>query len=367
MPRIDPIGPLELTIVADPAASAVDAAAGVIPATRIPIPIQVEDRFPATGKRVVETKATGTVVFTSRNTGAEVKIPAGTQVQTATGIVFRTTRRVVVPKATFLPPTPGVAEAPVEALEAGPAGNVPAGAISRVSTVIQARLVNPDDPVSNPEPTSGGKHEEFPRVSQADVDGALAALRQRAETALRDGLADPTLVPAGLTVFDATATLGDLAPTVDPASLVGKEATEFDLGLTGQGSVIAVDESPLREIAEARVRAQIAANHVLVDGSLSVEVGDPVVEGEIIRFPVTASARQTVVVDPAEIRAAVKGKPVEEARRLLEGYGTVSIEVWPDWVTTIPTLDARLEVLVGADAGPSGEVPAPSAARQVAA
>lgn len=353
VPRIDPVGPLELSVVADPAVSAVDVAAGRIPATRVPIPIRVEDHFPATGQRIVETKATGTVVFTSRNTATEVEIPAGTQVQTANGIVFRTTRRVVVPKATFLPPTPGVVEAPIEALLAGPAGNVPAGAISRVSTVIQARLVNPDDPVSNPEPTSGGKRDVFPRISQADVDAALAALRQRAETALRDGLAHPDLVPTGLTVFAATAILGELTPTVDPTTLVGKEATGFDLGLTGEGSVLGVDEMPIQEIAEAKIRGQIAAGHAFVDGSLQVQVGEPIVQGMTIRFPVTTAARQTVVVDPDALRAAIKGRPIEEARRLLEAYGTVSIRVWPDWITTIPSLDSRLELVVGPEGGAS--------------
>lgn len=351
VPRVDPIGPLVLSVVADPSLTAVDVEAGRIPATRVVIPIQVADRFPATGKRVVEAKAKGTVVFTSRNTGAEVEIPAGTQVATASGVVFRTTRRIVVPKATFLPPTPGVAEAPIEALEAGPAGNVPAGAITRVSSVIQARLVNPDDPVSNPGPTSGGKREEFPRVSQADVDRALAALAERAETALRDGLADPELVPGGLTVFEATAKLGELSPSVDPATLVGTEAAEFELELTGEGSVLAVDEAPIAGIAEARVRGSVGEGSAFVEGSLQVEVGNPVVEAETVRFPVTASGRQTVVVDAATIRAAIKGRPIEEARRLLARFGEVTIEVWPDWVTTIPSLDARLEVLVGPAGG----------------
>ncbi len=354
VPRVDPIGPLEFHVVADPTLAEVDPAGARIPATRLTIPIEVSDRFPATGKRVVEAKARGTVVFTSRNTGAEVEIPAGTQVATAGGVVFKTTRRVVVPKATFLPPTPGLAEAPVEALVAGPSGNVPAGSITRVSTVIQARLVNPDDPVSNPEPTSGGKREEFPRVAQADVDRAMAALTARAETALRDGLADPDLVPAGLTVFEATAALGPLAPSVDPASLVGTEVAEFELGLRGEGSVLAVDESPIAAVAESRARANVAPDHVFVEGSLAVEVGDPVVEGTEIRFPVTARAEQTVVLDPESLRAAIKGRPVEEARRLLERYGRVTIEVWPDWVTTIPTLDARLEVLVGPEDGRGG-------------
>jgi hypothetical protein len=37
---------------------------------------------------------------------------------------------------------------------------------------------------------------------------------------------------------------------------------------------------------------------------------------------------------------------VAEARSRLERHGRVTITTWPDWVTSIPSLDARLSLTI---------------------
>ncbi|MGZ8528490.1 MAG: hypothetical protein ACXWWR_06810, partial [Candidatus Limnocylindrales bacterium] len=61
-------------------------------------------------------------------------------------------------------------------------------------------------------------------------------------------------------------------------------------------------------------------------------------------------------------RESIKGKSVDEARSILGRYGTVSIDTWPGFVSSIPTIDARLDLTVASDAGapspaPSGVAP----------
>jgi hypothetical protein len=68
-----------------------------------------------------------------------------------------------------------------------------------------------------------------------------------------------------------------------------------------------------------------------------------------------------------EVRALVKGQTAAEAEALLAEYGTLEVVLWPDWVSTITSLDARLDVVVvsvpPADATPSPSPrPAPTAA-----
>ena len=58
------------------------------------------------------------------------------------------------------------------AVDGGPDGNVDAGTITIVPSGENSFFLK----VTNPQPTSGGTSEEFSRVTQADVDGALAAL-----------------------------------------------------------------------------------------------------------------------------------------------------------------------------------------------
>ena len=59
-PKEEPVGPVQVTIVADPTATAPDADAGVVPAEVLTVDAATTDTFPATGKRVETTRATGT-------------------------------------------------------------------------------------------------------------------------------------------------------------------------------------------------------------------------------------------------------------------------------------------------------------------
>ncbi len=144
-PRIEPIGPISLTVRADPAASGVDAENGVIPAISLAVPVESSGEFPATGKRVAETKATGGVRWTNCDPTASYTIPKGTLVKTASGIAFATDESVFLPVATLSGSPPNVSvscqtsEVSITASKSGTDGNVAAGAIK-----VDSREVQPD-------------------------------------------------------------------------------------------------------------------------------------------------------------------------------------------------------------------------------
>ena len=50
----------------------------------------------------------------------------------------------------------------------------------------------------------------------------------------------------------------------------------------------------------------------------------------------------------------MKGKTKAEAEAALATFGTARVTLWPDWVTTVTTVDARLSVTVEDAAGGSG-------------
>jgi hypothetical protein len=136
-------------------------------------------------------------------------------------------------------------------------------------------------------------------------------------------------------------------PTIDPATLLGQEVATFDLGLRSSGTVIAVDASPVQKIAEARLLASVGSGYHLVDGSIRVDQGKPVVTAGVVTFPVTASAARVRVLDPEALRALVKGQSIDQAKTLLKPFGDVTIDTWPAWVSSITSFDARLTVTVG--------------------
>ena len=343
-PREETIGPISLRIVASTEATEPDIAAGVVPAEAIEVPVEATDSFEATGKRVEEEKAKGTVRFRNKDFTASESIPKGSVVSTSSGIRFRTDRAITVPAAELvgLQVFPATAEVRITAVDAGPDGNVEANTILTIPRGEDPLTLD----VTNPDPTTGGTRKEFPRVTQDDVDAAVAALTADLDAAFRDRLDDPDLVSGDATVFPETGALGPAVPNIDPASLVGKEVESFDLGATATGTAIAVDDAPVRQIAEARLQASVEAGHELVDGSSEITESPAVIEGGTIAYPVVATARQIALLDPAVLKAEILGLPLEDARAALARYGDVDLTVWPDWVGTIPTIDSRVDVSV---------------------
>jgi len=341
-PREAAIGPVPLRIVASTTATEPDPVTRTVPAQTKTLDVEASQTFTVTGKRVEETEAKGTVRFRNKDFTSTNTIARGSIVSTQSGIRFQTDRAVTVPRAELvgLQVFPASASVKVTAVKPGSDGNVEPNTI----------LVIPrgEDPltldVTNPDQTSGGKRDEFPRVVQADLDAATKALDEGLAAAFAEKLADPALVADGSTVFPGTASLGTATYTLDPASLLGDEVGTFDLGASASGTVLAVDESSVQVVAEANIANQVEAGYALVEGSSTIDKSPAQVEDGVILFPAIITARQVLLLDPTAIEAEIRGKSLAEAQSVLDGYGTAELSVWPDWVGTVPTLDARVEV-----------------------
>jgi hypothetical protein len=364
-PRFEPVGPVSFVVRADPSATAIDAANGVIPANRLSFDLSATGTFDATGVRTEQSAASGTVRWTNCDPTASYRIPAGSIVRTKSGIRFATTDAVFLPVAgingTTLDCQSSIAG--VDAAEEGPDGNVAANTITVPPSAYNSNVIH----VTNPQPTAGGERKTFPQVTKKDVDGAQSALRKQLGSELDAKLGEPDAVPGGTTIFPATKKLSAAQPDIDPASLVGDEQPSFELTMTATGTVVAVDESPLDQIAAQRLAASVRPDRTLVADSLKAATGKPTISGEIVSFPVDVSATQIARLDAGALREAIRGRSIDEARRVLEAYGAVRISTWPDWVASIPTLDQRLELTIAtpttAAPGPSGSAtPSGSAA-----
>jgi hypothetical protein len=345
-PRSEGIGPIQLTVEARPDVTTPDPANLVIPAQRFTFPLEASDTFTATGTKTVDAKATGNVTFSNFDTGSANRIDAGSIVKTKDGIEFATLADVTLPNATIQFPftiVPSTSTVGVEAVLAGPEGNVGNNTITVVPKGENKRLLQ----VTNVEATSGGAHTDVTVVSQEDLATAQLALEDALKTALDAQVAGRTGVPAGVTVYDQTATVGETTPSVDPATLVDTEATEFELGATAEGSVLGVDPAPIEALVEPRLGPEVDEGWSLAEGSASVELAEPAVLGEVISFPVTVRGQQVHDVDQAKLLSDIRGLGVPQARARLEAFGDVAISLWPDWVTTIPTNTDRIDFTIG--------------------
>jgi hypothetical protein len=365
--RTVPVGPVRFPVHADTSVLEPDEATGSIPAVKIDLPLAATGTFKATGKRVVETTAAGSVRWTNCDPTQSYTIPVGTTVRTQTGTPFVTGEAIFLPVA-ILSGNPTTITCPgrnvaITAAKAGTTGNVPAGAINVVPGSYNSVVIR----VSNPSGTSGGTHEEFPQVQQKDVSAALATLDRQLDEQLAVAAKSPPDVPDGATVYPETAVRDEAVPGTDVTALVGQELDQFDLSVTSRGSVLAVDPSPIQDIGKARVAAAVPAGMDLVEGSEQVVVSPGAVDGQSVNFQASARASAFPRIDATEVRDAVRGRTPDQARDALAGYGVVTITLWPDWTKTITGVDARLDVHVvglpaprtpGASGAPEASPPA---------
>ena len=358
-PRREPIGPIPISVAADPDATTVDIANGVVPAVRLEIPVEAAQTFDTTGTHVELTSATGSVTFQNYDPTAQNTVVSGSVVSTEGGVRFRTVATVILPRATLIFPPgriePSSRSVGIEAVKDGTAGNVPANSIRSVPQGENPEFLK----VNNPDPTAGGTRTVTPEVTQAEVDQALAAVRTDLGAAFDAAIATGAGAPEDTTIFPDTRALGESVVDGDPQSLVGAAVETFDVRMTATGTVIAVDPSPIQSIAEARLGEAVAADQRLVEGSVDIVVGaGRVGEDGQVTFEATARAVGVAIVDAAPLRALVKGRTAAEAQAALKPYGDAVVTLWPDWVATVPAMDARLEFTI-VDGPPSGS-PLPS-------
>lgn len=343
-PREQAVGPLSVRVDANTDLAAPDIENGLVPALTVPVDVSVGESFAATGERVEETAATGVVRFDNLDPTTSNTVAAGAVVSTNGGIRFRTDRSITIPPAKLVGFTivPARATIAVTAVDPGPEGNVQPNGITTVPRGEEPLFLK----VTNPDETTGGTSETFPRVTQEDVDAAIVALTAALQADFEARLDDADLAPREVTVFAETATLGAPVWSLDPDTIVGQEVETFMLGGSAKGSVLAVDTAPLEAIAAARLAAAIDSGYRLVEGSSDISVEPAVVSGASITFPVRATARQVRVLDAAAIAAEIRGLPEADAQAVLDSYGTAMITLWPDWVTAIPTLDSRVTLTI---------------------
>jgi hypothetical protein len=308
----------------------------------------------ATGTYQVLEPATGAVVFLNWTAfpvevGAESLVAAGEQ-------AFATTEAVVVPPGDLTSEgtiQAGEASVGVVAAAPGPAANVAAGAIDTVldrSTAARLRGFpsNPERLVTNPDPTAGGVDTSGPEITQADVDAAVQALRDDLAAAVATAVAD---VPDGITLVAEP-----VEPTIEGLDgLVGTRDQETaEIGGSQPWSVDVADPDQVTAAAQSAFLedpAAVPAGMEVLPGSTTVTLGGATADGEAMRVDTTVTARAAQTVDPDAVRDAVSGATADEAEAALDDIGQASVELWPGWVTTVPTMDWRVEVvLVDAEA-----------------
>ena len=303
----------------------------------------------ATGEYDIVESASGTVVLFNWS-AVDQPIAAGTLVA-AGEQAFETQIDIVVPRGQLTPE--GTIQAGEETVQViasapGPAGNVGAGAIDTVlSEGADARLrgfpENNQGRVINPEATSGGVDEAGVRFTRRDVNAAVEALTADLRRQVGDAVAEhadeivvqPDLAEPTLTGLDG------LVGTRDQAEATIDGTLAWEAWSADRGEVIDAARQQVVDDPPA-----VPEGHVLLADSVDVAIEEANLEGERMRVDVTATGRSASAIDTDDVAQRIAGLTVADAEAALADLGSVSVEPWPDWVGSVPSMPWRIEVRV---------------------
>lgn len=305
------------------------------------VQVEVVDRgeIDTTGiANVAAENATGVALFVN-STQREVVIPVDTIVSSSAGtpVLFRTTQiAAVAPK--------GRVRVPIEALEGGPSGNIPANRINRVAGPLSASLN-----VTNESSTSGGTTDQVYRVTHGD--------KQR----LSDLLVEKLIVKAHAEI---SAVLEDEFLPIETLQLNPYSIrTNYDhhiddksdtLALEMRGVVwgLAISEETANEIVRRALFRQVRGGFHLLHDSVHISRGGLVeVDNEAgdVRFVAEGVALMEADIDVRLLQEAIRGRPVGEALAYLRDTLPVETEpslvVHPAWLKRVPWLSFRISIV----------------------
>ncbi|HEV8470562.1 MAG TPA: baseplate J/gp47 family protein [Candidatus Limnocylindria bacterium] len=331
-----PLGPSEYDLRAGPN--------GDIKATSQTVPVTAKTTVKPTGSRTDEFRAQGVERFTNLTTN-DIRIAKGTIVRTNEGIRFQTTEDKTLPHSTLLPFTISTVNISIQAVDAGPSGNVPPQKIT-VSPSL-------DYTVTNPVETLGGDSKKIQIVQQADYDIAVA----QSDLDLKKAADEQTKVwqtqaARGSVVYGAFVRRTSVSP---PGDVVGKEkeakegATPIEITVNGTATGYTVVDTEPKATAVNKLANELQPGMDLVRDNAVVDVVIPAsVAEDGVHWRVRARAQQSTRPQRAQMTAALAGRAFEDVAKIARdsGFQLVRIDYWPAWWPRLPVLDSRITIEV---------------------
>lgn len=314
---------------------------GELPLLPLDVEVEAEENLQATRRFSVPlAKAQGVARFTNLTTRSQT-IPAGTVVYVPGDPPIR----FLTLNTAGLPPNAGqFVDVPIEAIEAGSRGNVPAQAIQAIEGPLAFSLS-----VTNPQATQGGTEEERLAVTMQEVEQLRkelsARLREQALQEARRRLnADDILFPQTLQLVEILE-----ERTVPP---VEAYPSRLSLHLRLRFRVWSLSAERLRPVLVTRLDALLPEgveprNETLRMRLLpeSVEVlGDSPLR---LRFSLETWRTLSARIASDQVLAALCGRPVKEAFERLHALPLAEppqVKLWPSFWPWMPILPIQVSI-----------------------
>lgn len=324
---------------ADPELEALALSSSGIPARFLEVATIGSGRMSTTAQKdMPDAKAKGKVVLLNKGQTAAA-IPKDTIVSTSAGtrVRFRTLEGVELPAGRG-----SRAEVAIEALAAGPSGNVAKDTINTVEGAASLQAA-----VTNPQPTSGGTVKMVNFVTLEDKknlhDSLLARLRQEATSRLREGIREgEMLVPDSILVEM-------MSEAYDRQ--VNEEASLLNLDMRVQGLALAISRKDLERMLLTRLGTRLREGYQLLSPSLAWEIaGTSPGERKSLLLTVQAQALALATIEESRVKDLIAGRDLTSAKRTLSRELLLreepSIQLKSSRLGRLPWLSFRIRVLL---------------------
>ncbi|MEI7690540.1 MAG: hypothetical protein WCI63_02865 [bacterium] len=308
----------------------------IIPSQSIEVTKETSKKYPATGKKNIGTKATGSVKIINTSPTEDISWTAGTRLypEGKSDIVFRTSAAVNI--------TPAQTSQTVS-VEADQPGDQYNG----FSNVVFYSVTLGSKPniytATSMGGMAGGSNKEVTFVTQGDINTAKDNLSKEA---LDNAKTEFNKKAETLKVIDDSKVEEVLSATSNPA--VNSEASEFSLTTKVSIKALAYNMDDINKILKAEVERQYGyAKQIVNDGVKTAEVD--ITSSDLATGKFSASVKTDAYVaskiDQSQIKDELKGKSASKATDYLKGIEGVEeskFQFWPSFIKFFPRLKSNI-------------------------
>jgi hypothetical protein len=323
------------------AASGAPAATGTssLPGSMYFRELEIDGSSPVTSTEVIGKKARGTVQLINR-TFDEQKIVDKSRLVTKDGELFYIQTSVTIPPATGGSLSSVLVE--VEAAEAGEGGNIDPQRLDFAALPPASQALVYAEAKTN---ITGGSGETVPIVKAEDI----AAARESAGVAARSKI-EPDVrgeLPGGWSLLDESWSAEILSFDTPVAEGAREAAIPYKARVKLR--VLGYETQSLEEHLRQTLEANIDEEYALFPGAISFTTAVDNVNWDTGEATIAARVTHTTIADLSlpTLREKLAGRSEAEARQYLEnlpGVSSVSLDLSPFWVNSIPRIQKRINL-----------------------
>lgn len=303
----------------------------------------LELSFPATGKKNIERRASGSIRIWNAYGSLSQKLVASTRFVAPDGKVFRLAEAVTVPGAKVVAGKiePAYIAARVSADKPGIDYNI--GPVAKFTIPGFAGTPKFEGFYADSSgPMTGGFSGESFYPTEDDIAGAKAEMRENLEGVMKAFVF--AKLPSELKILDGSPQFKLKSERVNTDT--GEEG-KFSVYAEGEFSLVAFREPDLLGMLEERMRNEASPDFEVK--SHEIEYGEPRFSVGGMSFSVNYNAVLAKKVDVSELKKKLAGKSETDLKTAIfsvPGFASARAALWPFWVKAVPDKEEKISIII---------------------